>query len=84
MRARRSPSASFLDELLAPPRVDGVVEALRASGELPEVLAALEAEDPEKALDLVLAEIPDASPDAASGSASSHWQSSTTSARTIP
>ena len=37
----RSPVAvaSFLDELLAPPRVAGVVETLRESGELPEVLA---------------------------------------------
>ncbi len=41
----RSPAAvaSFLDELLAPPRVTAVIEELRASGELPDVLAALEA-----------------------------------------
>ena len=59
----RSPVAvaSFLDELLAPPRVAGVVETLRASGELPDVLGALEADDPEGALDLLLAEIPEAS-----------------------
>jgi putative thioredoxin len=61
----RSPVAvsSFLDELLAPPRVAGVVESLRESGELPDVLGALEANDPERALDLLLAEIPEASPD---------------------
>jgi putative thioredoxin len=61
----RSPVAvaSFLDELLAPPRVAGVVEELRASGELPAVLAALEADEPEKALDLVLDEIAEASPE---------------------
>jgi putative thioredoxin len=61
----RSPVAvaSFLDELLAPPRVASVVESLRESGELPEVLAALEADDMEKALDLVLDEIADAPPD---------------------
>src|SRR6188472_1416933 len=61
----RSPVAvaSFLDELLAPPRVLGIVDELRESGELPEVRAALEAGEPERALDLLLGEIPDASPD---------------------
>ena len=61
----RSPVAvaSFLDELLAPPRVVRVVESLRESGELPAVLAALEADDMEEALDLVLDEIADASSD---------------------
>jgi putative thioredoxin len=54
--------AAFLDELVAPPRVTGVVEALRESGELPEVLEALEAGDPKGALDLLLAEIPTAAP----------------------
>ena len=36
----RSPTgvASFIDELLAPPRLEGVLEELRASGELPEVV----------------------------------------------
>ena len=59
----RSPVAvaSFLDELLAPPRVTGVVEALRESGELPDVVGALEAGDPERALDILIAEIPEAS-----------------------
>jgi putative thioredoxin len=52
----RSPTAvsSFLDELLAPPRVSGIVEELRASGELPEVREALEADDVARALDLIL------------------------------
>jgi putative thioredoxin len=61
----RSPVAvaSFLDELLAPPRVAGVVESLRESGELPELLAALETNEHEKALDLVLDEIAHSSPE---------------------
>ena len=61
----RAPAAvaSFVDELLAPPRVSGVVDELRASGELPEVLSALEEGDEERALDLILAEIPAASPE---------------------
>jgi thioredoxin len=52
--------SSFLDQLLAPPRVDNVVEDLRASGELPGVLAALEAGDHERALELILDSIPQA------------------------
>ena len=61
----RSPVAvaSFLDELVAPARVDGVIEELRASGELPDVLQALEENEPERALDLVLGAIADASPE---------------------
>ena len=55
--------AAFVDELLAPPRIAGVVEELRASGELPDVLAALEARDEERALDLVLEAIPEAPPE---------------------
>ncbi|MGH3110568.1 MAG: tetratricopeptide repeat protein [Gaiellaceae bacterium] len=46
--------SSFLDQLLAPPRIDTVMEELRTSGELPDVLAALEAGDHERALDLIL------------------------------
>jgi putative thioredoxin len=53
--------SSFVDALLAPPRVDGLVEELRASGELPEVLAALEEGGPVRALDRILDEIPSAS-----------------------
>ncbi len=61
----RSPVAvsTFLDELLAPPPVEGLVDELRASGDLPEVLEALEAGDRARALDVVLAEIADATPE---------------------
>jgi thioredoxin len=55
--------SSFLDTLLAPPRIEGVLEELRASGELPEVLAALEAGDPGRALELILDAISTASPE---------------------
>jgi putative thioredoxin len=55
--------SAFVDELLAPPRIVGLKEELRASGELPEVLAALDAGDEERALDLVLKEIRDAPPE---------------------
>lgn len=54
---------SFLDRLLAPPRLAGLVEELRASGELPEVLAALERDDLEGALELVVGSVPEASPE---------------------
>lgn len=61
----RAPTAvaSFVDELLAPPRVSGVVDELRESGELPGVLSALAEGDDERALDLILDEIPGASPE---------------------
>jgi len=61
----RSPVAvaSFLDELLAPPRVGALVEELRASGELPDVRQALEANEPERALQHILDAIADASPE---------------------
>jgi putative thioredoxin len=52
--------AAFVDELLAPPRLEGVLEELRASGEYPQVLAALEAGDPERALELLVGGIRDA------------------------
>jgi thioredoxin len=55
--------ASFVDELLAPPRVLGVIEDLRASGELPEVVAALEGGDPGRALELILAAVGEAAPE---------------------
>ena len=60
-----SPTAvsTFLDELLAPPRVTGVVEELKATGEYPTVREALEGGDIERALDLVLEEITIASAD---------------------
>jgi putative thioredoxin len=50
--------ATFIDELLAPPRISVLVEELRVSGELPEVRSALEKGDTERALDLLLEEIP--------------------------
>jgi len=61
----RAPAAvaSFVDELLAPPRISVLVEELRASGELPDVRSALEEGDTEHALDLLLEEIPKSSPE---------------------
>jgi putative thioredoxin len=55
--------AEFLDELLAPPRADTLIEELRATGELPELQAALDRGDTEGALALILAAVPTASPD---------------------
>jgi thioredoxin len=52
----RSPTMvdSWLDELLAPPRADALVEELRASGELPAVVSALDDGDVERALELIV------------------------------
>jgi putative thioredoxin len=50
--------ASFVDQLLAPPRVEGFIAELRASRELPEVLSALEEDDRERALALIVDAIP--------------------------
>jgi putative thioredoxin len=55
--------SAFLDDLLAPPRADALVEELRASGELPDVVAALDAGDVERALGLILDAVPTASPE---------------------
>jgi putative thioredoxin len=52
--------SSFLDDLLAPPRIEGLLAELRAGGDLPEVVNALEEGDEQRALELVLAAIPDA------------------------
>jgi putative thioredoxin len=52
--------SSFLDELIAPPRIDRLLEELRARGELPEVVSALEEGDEQRALELVLAAVPNA------------------------
>jgi len=54
--------ASFVDELLAPPRLQRVLEDLRASGELPEVVKLLETGDERGALDLILAAVAVAPP----------------------
>jgi putative thioredoxin len=61
----RSPVAvaSFLDELLAPPRLASLMDELRETRELPAVLAALEADDQARALDLILDEVAAASPE---------------------
>jgi putative thioredoxin len=53
----------FLDELLAPPRADALVDELRASGELPDVVAALDAGNVEGALRWIVEGVPDAAPD---------------------
>ena len=55
--------SAFLDAILAPPRSDALVEELRASGELPNVLEALDAGDMERALELLVEAVPSADPD---------------------
>jgi len=52
----------FLDDLLAPPRADALVEELRSSGELPEVVEALDAGDAEGALRWIVEAVPEAAP----------------------
>ena len=56
----RASVSTFLDDVLAPPRADGLVEELRASGELPDVVSALDADDMEKALTLLVESVPEA------------------------
>jgi putative thioredoxin len=58
-----SPTAvsAFLDGVLAPPRADVLLEELRASGELPEVVAALDRDDLDGALAWILDTVPSAS-----------------------
>jgi putative thioredoxin len=53
----RSPTAvsAFFDDLLAPPRADALVDGLRAEGVFPEIVAALDAGDTERALELIVA-----------------------------
>ena len=48
---------------LAPPRADSLVEELRAGGELPDVVAAIEDDDTERALELIVEAVPNASPE---------------------
>ena len=55
---------TFLDELLAPPRLTGLLEELHASGELPGVVAALDTGDVEEALRQIVDAVPAAEPDA--------------------
>ena len=55
--------SAFLDDLLAPPRADALVEELRASGELPAVVAALDEDDIAGALGLIVDAVPDAGPE---------------------
>jgi putative thioredoxin len=55
--------SAFLDAVLAPPRADALLEELRASGELPHVLEALDAGDVERALGLIVDAVPDAEGD---------------------
>ena len=50
----------FLDELLAPPRADILLEELRAAGEFPAVVAALDAGDVEGALRIIVEQVPEA------------------------
>lgn len=54
---------AFLDELLAPPRADVLLEELRAAGELPVVVAALDAGDLEEALRFIVEAVPRAEAD---------------------
>jgi putative thioredoxin len=49
--------AEFLDELTGPSAAERLIAELQASGELPEVVAALERDEHEHALELLLAEI---------------------------
>ena len=50
--------SSFVDALLAPPALDGLLAELGQNGELPDVREALEAADYERALELLLVAIP--------------------------
>jgi putative thioredoxin len=59
----RASVATFLDELLAPPRAGALLDELRAAGELPDVVAAVDAGDPQRALDLILDAVPGAAAD---------------------
>ena len=61
--AQSAPSvAAFLDELSEPSEAEGLLDDLRASGELPEVVAALERDDHGAALELLLESLDEADP----------------------
>jgi putative thioredoxin len=49
--------AQFLDEVTGPSGTERAIEELQTTGELPEVVAALEQQDYERALELLLEEI---------------------------
>jgi putative thioredoxin len=55
--------SDFLDKLTGPSGAEKLVTELQASGELPEVAAAVEAGDHERALELILEEIDTAAPE---------------------
>ncbi len=61
----RSPTAvsAFIDDLLAPPRADGLIDGLRADRAFPGVLAALERDDTDAALAAIVSLIGEANPD---------------------
>jgi putative thioredoxin len=54
----RTSVSAFLDAVLAQPRADTLVDELRASGELPEVVEALDAGEVERALTLLVDAVP--------------------------
>ena len=66
----------FLDDLLAPPRADMLLEELRETGELPDVVAALDAGDVDAALRLIVEAVPTADAAGASDSVRSRLLSS--------
>ncbi len=55
----RSPTAvsAFLDELLAPPRADALVDDLRTDGAFPEIVAALDRDNLDGALALIVSAV---------------------------
>jgi putative thioredoxin len=55
--------AAFLDGLLAPPAGERLLEELRASGEFPEILGPLAEADYERALEWLLARVPESGPE---------------------
>ncbi len=55
--------SAFVDELLAPPPILEFLDDLRATGEFPDVLEALEQNEDERALELILDAVSDATPE---------------------